>query len=755
MIRKIIYFLPTQLFLTNLKRNHIILILWIVLFSIVNQNLFVKYGIPNLFLAPEYLNELSFWAYAILGFSVGGFVMAFNITGYVINSSKFPFIAALKYPFTRYCINNSLLPFLFILFYCFKMSMFLHEFENITTINIIIYNVAFLAGYTFFILFSLAYFFSTNQHIFKLLGITETKESNTKAFNSLLLKDRNWYAVFKNRQKWHVEYYLYNPFLIRPARDISHYDLNMLKSIFKQNNINATIFEIVLFATFIGLGFLNAKPLFMIPAAASIILLFTTILILYSAVHTWLKAWSPFALIALFLIVNLLSKNQKFSYTNQAYGLNYNLKNAEYSTRIIDSLRFSFENIEADKINQLGILNKWATNLDPNYKPKLILINTSGGGSRSSLWTFYSLQFLDSLTNGDMFKHTHLITGSSGGMIGAAYFRELYLRQSEGINVNINDSSYRTDISNDLLNPIAFYLATNDFFIRTKKFNYNNQTYIKDRGFAFEHQLLLNTHGILNKTLNDYKTPEQNAQIPMMIFSPVITNDARRLLISPQPISFLSNNIPNNNVYTQPIAENVEYSRLFKNQNANDIRFSSVIRMSATFPYIMPSVSLPTTPQINVLDAGLRDNYGAITAYKYIHTFKNWIEENTSGVIILTFRDKQKEHTIQSNPLQSIMESISLPIGSLYGNLFYIQDYNLDDMMQYLSIDVKSSIDIIDFELDNVNNRISLSWHLTSKEKENVINSMYSKNNQKSTVRLIKLLEEKEKSEDTEVTNNN
>lgn len=742
MIRKIIYFLPTQLLLTNLKRNHIILILWLILFGIVDQNLFVKYGISNLFLAPEYLNKLSFWAYAIFGFSIGGFIMAFNITGYVINSSKFPFLAALKYPFTRYCINNSLLPFLFILFYCYKMSIFLYENENISLINIIIYNLAFLLGCTVFIAISITYFFTTNQHIFKLLGIKDTQESDAKAFSSLLLRDKNWYAIFKNRKKWHVEYYLHNPFLIRPARDISHYDLNMLKSIFKQNNINATLFEVVLFITVVGLGFLNAKPIFMIPAAASIVLLFTTVLILFSAVHTWLKAWSPFAFIVIFIVVNLLSKSQTFSYSNHAYGLNYNIKKTEYSTHIIDSLRFSNKNIEADKINQLTILNKWKNNFDVHHKPKLILINTSGGGSRSSLWTFYSLQFLDSITNGNMFKHTHLITGSSGGMIGAAYFRELYLRQSEGIINDLYDPSYRTDISNDLLNPIAFYMATNDFFIRTKKFTYNNQTYLKDRGYAFEQQLLLNTHNILDKSLNEYKLPEESAQIPMMIFSPVITNDARRLLISPQPISFLSNNIPNNNVFTQPIAENVEYSRLFKNQNANDIRFSSVIRMSATFPYIMPSVSLPTSPQIAVLDAGLRDNYGALTSYKYIHTFQKWIEENTSGVIILTFRDKPKEHTIDNNPLQSIVESISLPIGSLYSNLFYIQDYNLDDMMQYLSLDFKNSIDIIDFELDNVNNRISLSWHLTSKEKENTINSMYSKNNQKSMVRLVKLLEE-------------
>jgi len=746
MIRKFFYFLPTQLLLTNLKRNHIILLFWIILFGIINQSLFVKYGIPNLFLAPEYLNEINFWSYAILGFSVGGFVMAFNITGYVINSSKFPFIAALKYPFLRYCINNSLLPLIFLIFYIYKMVGFLRESEAASVSEIIIYVLGFLSGYTVFITFSLTYFFSTNRHIFKLLGINEPKEndlkSSSKAVNSFLLKEKNWFTILRNTKKWHVEYYLYNPFSIRTARDISHYDLNMLKSIFRQNNINATIFEIAILITFIGLGFFNEIPMFIIPAAASLVLLFTTILILFSSIHSWLKTWASFTFIALFIIINMLSKNQNFSYSSQAYGLDYTGAQASYTNTNIDSYRINSENINSDKKHHLAILNNWKSNITNKQKPKLIFINTSGGGSRSSLWTFFSLQHLDSLTGGTLFRNTHLITGSSGGMIGAAYFRELYLKKLEENKINIYDQKYSENIAKDLLNPIAFYIATNDFFIRTKKFEYNNQTYLKDRGYAFEHQLLENTNQLLDKPLIDYKLPEELAQIPLMIFSPATSNDARRVLISPQPISFLTNNLPSNTVYNQPITENIEFTRMFKNQGADNIRFTSVIRMSSTFPYIMPSVSLPSEPKMYVLDAGLRDNYGALSTYKYIHTFKDWLEENTSGIIILTFRDKPKAHKIESNPLQSISESISLPIGSLYGNLFVIQDYNFDDMMQYLSTGFKKPINVIDFELDNAKDKISLSWHLTKKEKEHVVNSMHSKNNQKSIVRLLTLMNE-------------
>ena len=163
--------------------------------------------------------------------------------------------------------------------------------------------------------------------------------------------------------------------------------------------------------------------------------------------------------------------------------------------------------------------------------------------------------------------------------------------------------------------------------------------------------------------------------------------------------------------------------------------------MSATFPYIMPSVTLPTNPQIEVMDAGVRDNYGAITTFKYMHTFKEWINENTSGVIIIQIRDKEKNKRVADSPLRSIAETFSTPIGSFYSNLFTIQDYNLDDMVQYLGNDIEQQIHIIDFELENEESRVSLSWHLTPREKNAILKAMNTKNNEQSLERLKDLLE--------------
>lgn len=739
MIRKILFFFPVQLFLVNLKRNHLLLLFWIILFSIINESFAYKYGIPYLFLAPEYLNTISFWSYMIMGFSIGGFVMTYNITGYIINSGRFQFTASLRRPFVVYSINNSLIPLTFMLYYIYKVIFYHLENESSTAMEISIYILGIIIGYTLNIFVSLTYFLSTNKNIFTLLGIKPDQESG-KPVNTLFLRDESLYNFLKKREKWHVESYLNTPFKIKPAKDISHYDTEMLRSITKHNHLNASFFEILVFISYIVLGLFHENAFFIIPASASVVLFFTMVLIILSALHTWLKGWTTLAFIVLLVVINFLSKNHVFSYANMAYGLNYSTSKAEYSLKELNKLRLNEEHITNDKNNSLEILNAWKTNTNEK-KPKLIFLNTSGGGSRAMVWTYFTLRHLDSILDDRFFKNVHLISGSSGGMIGAAYYRELYLKEQQK-NIKIkNNYEYVENMGKDLLNPIAFSIATNDFFIRMKTYNDGKYIYLKDRAYAFERQLLINTNNVLDKRLSAYTAPEKAAKIPMMIFSPTIINDGRRLLISSQPISYLSNNLPKNNTLNNPIVENVEFTRLFKEQDAMNLRFTSAIRMSATFPYIMPTVTLPTNPQIEVMDAGVRDNYGALTTFKYIHTFKEWINENTSGVIIIQIRDKEKNKNISDNPLRSIAETFSTPIGSFYNNLFAMQDYNLDDMVQYLGNDIEQQVHIIDFELENEQSRVSLSWHLTPREKNAILNAMKTKNNQQSLERLKVLMD--------------
>ena len=76
-------------------------------------------------------------------------------------------------------------------------------------------------------------------------------------------------------------------------------------------------------------------------------------------------------------------------------------------------------------------------------------------------------------------KKTFLITGASGGMIGATYFRELYRQNVKGKPINLQDKKYVDNIAGDLLNPIFSSFVSRDIIAPAQKFKVNPYTYVR------------------------------------------------------------------------------------------------------------------------------------------------------------------------------------------------------------------------------------------------------------------------------------
>ena len=72
--------------------------------------------------------------------------------------------------------------------------------------------------------------------------------------------------------------------------------------------------------------------------------------------------------------------------------------------------------------------------------------------------------------------------------------------------------------------------------------------------------------------------------------------------------------------------------------------------MNSTFPYIAPIITMPGEPQFQIMDAGIRDNYGTSTSLKFLYVFQDWIKENTSGVIFLQITE-EKAKVCKSKPV--------------------------------------------------------------------------------------------------------
>lgn len=734
----------------HLKKNHFLLFFWVLLFGLTLRWIGAKYGIQHQFLYPEYRGETNFISFAILGFANGGFILAFNLYTYILHGFRFPFIATLNRPFVKFSINNFILPGVYLLVYTLVSIDYQIHQELHSAGQVLIHLSGFFFGILSFLFVTALYFSVTNKNALyfdpRIRKKRRKKDDVENPVSSPIHKSDKWFARSRRSRRWPVETYMSGIFRIALARKSLHYEKEILEKVFSQNHINASLFELLLIITFIIIGSFRENSFFVIPAAASVLLFFTMSLMFVSAIFSWIKGWTLTVFVVVFLAINYSFMGLDWlAVPNHAYGLNYEDGKAAYSDAIVDSISHSDEHERADFENTLEILDNWrkkhlAETVRTGEKPKLILVNASGGGLRASLWTLSSMLAADSIMNGELMEHTFMITGSSGGMIGAAYLRELYYKEMQGVGVDPMDPVYRENIAKDLLNPVIFSVATNDVFIRYQKFTEGTNVYTKDRAYSFEKQLNINTEHFLNKRLIDYAKPEREAKIPMMVFTPTIINDGRRLVISSQPVSYLCKNRPPLDVESEPLAEDVEFSRLFADQYATNLRFTSALRMNATFPYVLPTVTLPSDPPIDVMDAGLRDNFGIKTSMQFLYEFRNWINTNTSGVIILQVRDIQKDF-LSGTASPTLINKFTAPLGSMYGNFTRMQDYNSDQLIRYYSTWYETDIDIVTLQLhQSQETKISLSWHLTEAEKRRVNEAVVSDDFKKSVEELERLL---------------
>src|ERR1041384_893705 len=93
-IRGTFYSLPVQLLFLHFRKYQVLLIFWVLLFSVTTGNFMKSFGADALFLSPEYLGNVNAISASIMGMSVGVFIMCWNITTFILFSRHFTFLAA-------------------------------------------------------------------------------------------------------------------------------------------------------------------------------------------------------------------------------------------------------------------------------------------------------------------------------------------------------------------------------------------------------------------------------------------------------------------------------------------------------------------------------------------------------------------------------------------------------------------------------------------------------------------------------------
>jgi hypothetical protein len=164
--------------------------------------------------------------------------------------------------------------------------------------------------------------------------------------------------------------------------------------------------------------------------------------------------------------------------------------------------------------------------------------------------------------------------------------------------------------------------------------------------------------------------------------------------------------------------------------------------MNATFPIVLPNVWLPSNPVIDVMDAGLRDNYGQETTLRFLETFDEWIEKNTSGVLVMQIRDRSPGGWDSPYLSDNISDHVTKPFLLLQHNWFKMMEYFQNDMLSYYTKQTGRVIHKVLFEYaaDREENKAALNFHLSKRERKDVVHSINSFSNSKSFEQTLQLL---------------
>ncbi len=743
-LNQISHSLAVQLVFHHFKRNLALLAVWAIVIAAFSGGLGKVYGIQYLFLDPEYLGEVSFWSFFIVGVSFGNLIMAWHITSYILDGHRFRFIGVLQRPFTKFSLNNSLIPLISLILYVILLINFQINNGLAESVDIFLFVSGLILGIIAMHLLMILYFRFTNKDIFIFLAGTLDK----KLRKNVLSRDRVMSRVRENRaDEYNVTNYLDLKLRSRTTKDIVNFgSREAIVRVFDQNHFNSVVVELFIIGVILLLGFFIHIEFLQIPAAASSLLIFAIAVMLVGAISYWFKGWGLAFVLGVFILVNTSAKTGFGKGLNQASGINYDTVKTIYSVESLQKVHSKDQYIH-DKLHMLETLENWKAKWDNPKKQKMVFLCVSGGGQRAALWTVNSLLKADSALNGSLMDRTMLITGASGGAIGAAYYREMY-RRNPKIALSGQKDELLNRIGKDNLNPVIFGLLVNDLFFKMRTHQYAGRTYSVDRGYVFEQNLNKNLGYTLDRQIGDYHDDEKASLIPTLVLAPTIANDGRKLYISSQPISFMGVSSEILKDKNQKI-RGVDFQGLFQANEPEKLSFLSALRMSASFPYITPNISLPAEPRVEIMDAGISDNFGVSDAIRFVDVFQDWIIENTAGVVFLVVRDTKSNAPVEKRPNPSVIDRLTYPIASVYNNLTNMQDINNNVRIEQMKHWFEGDFDIVEIAYDSFENsgtasdveRASLSWHLTSKEKQHIKENIYIDGNIAAIRKLKDLLE--------------
>lgn len=379
----------------------------------------------------------------------------------------------------------------------------------------------------------------------------------------------------------------------------------------------------------------------------------------------------------------------------------------------------------------------------------LVVVCASGGGIIAEVWAIEVLSVLDRRSRGELGRNVRLVTGASGGMVGAsAWVGEMFGRWNKDMPLPLPPPApLRDRCHGDQLSPAALRLALYDSNVVAFVF----QRTIAglrywDRGQVLEETWTHPRRGLLHElrfTLADLRPAEESGALPSLLFSPTIAEQGRPLLVSNLDVSRIKDVVlPGANQMRQVVIHRAVDAREFLGGQAVDATpLSTWARMSATFPvispagyveygYLDPGGQKRSRGRIHIVDAGYTDNQGTSLALAWLRSYwLPWARHDPAKaprhVILLEldafprYGSRARQEPKQAFPLlrgfQATVEDLSIPLAGL-GNRMKSHLFDTDHMLQeFANQAAERDLSFTTFRFVNPL-PVSLSWYLSPQE---------------------------------------
>jgi hypothetical protein len=339
-------------------------------------------------------------------------------------------------------------------------------------------------------------------------------------------------------------------------------------------------------------------------------------------------------------------------------------------------------------------------------------VATSGGGIRAAAWTAHVLSRLEGGVAG-FHRYVRLITGASGGMVGAgAWAAGLEPEGSPSRPVSLPGMMQQDSLSSA---AVAMMLPFGE-----------------NRGRALEGAWAEYSLGLLGRTFQALREGEAQGWRPSLVYSPMLVEDGRRLLVSNVNLAALTTaeasslvverqgDEPREGARARLSLSGVQLFQLFPRRQ-EVFTVAAAARMSASFPYVSPASALPTEPRVRVVDAGYYDNYGVDLAALWLHTHRDWLRACTSGVVLIQIRDhlgngRRTRLQVESGAaewLGGLTSPVEAVLRARESSMSFRNDELLELLQDALNAEEPCFFTTAIFEF---NERAPLSWSLTERD---------------------------------------